>query len=68
MKYLSLIIRLAIIFIWVYILIGETDKILKSLIWTEFILIWVFISMLSVFWTKSIACPLVKCEWESCKK
>lgn len=69
MRYLSLFIRLAIIIIWIYMIIKNPEHDEATLLsGIQFVLIWIFISMLSVFWGKSIRCPFIKCEWENCKK
>ncbi len=68
MKYLALVIRLAILAIWIYLMLKNPGiQTSAFLSWLAFFLIGIFLTMISVAWGKSVRCPFIKCEGEECK-
>jgi hypothetical protein len=69
MWYIALIIRLLIIATWIFMIVqNPVPQTPPFCSWAAFILIGVYLQLLSVFWPKAMLCPFFDCRDWACKK
>jgi len=69
MKYLALLIRIAIFAIWVSMIINNPEPHTPPFCsWIVFILLAIYLGLLSMFWQQAMTCPLKKCFTCTTKK